>query len=38
MLQEQRDPQTAQLSFEELFALLADRQWNWRQNRRYREN
>jgi DNA replication protein DnaC len=31
--QQQEDPQTAQLSFEERFALLVDRQWNWRQNR-----
>ena len=31
--QQQEDPQTAQLSFEERFGLLVDRQWNWRQNR-----
>ena len=31
--QQQEDPQTMQLSFEERFALLVDRQWNWRQNR-----
>src|SRR5436309_7896272 len=31
--QQQEDPQSAQLSFEERFALLVDRQWNWRQNR-----
>ena len=31
--QQQEDPQTAQLSFEERFALLVDRQWNWRQGR-----
>lgn len=31
--QQQEDPQVAQLSFEERFALLVDRQWNWRQNR-----
>jgi len=31
--QPQEDPQSAQLSFEERFALLVDRQWNWRQNR-----
>jgi len=31
--QQQEEPQTAQLSFEERFALLVDRQWNWRQNR-----
>src|SRR5437868_14270299 len=30
---QQEDPQTTQLSFEERFALLVDRQWNWRQNR-----
>jgi DNA replication protein DnaC len=30
---QQEDPQTRQLSFEERFALLVDRQWNWRQNR-----
>jgi DNA replication protein DnaC len=31
--QQQEDPQTTQLSFEERFGLLVDRQWNWRQNR-----
>src|ERR1035438_10471424 len=31
--QQQEDPQTTHLSFEERFALLVDRQWNWRQNR-----
>ena len=31
--QQQEDPQNTQLSFEERFALLVDRQWNWRQNR-----
>jgi DNA replication protein DnaC len=31
--QQQEDPRTTQLSFEERFALLVDRQWNWRQNR-----
>ena len=31
--QQQEDPQTRQLTFEERFALLVDRQWNWRQNR-----
>ena len=31
--QQQEDPSTTQLSFEERFALLVDRQWNWRQNR-----
>lgn len=31
--QQQEEPQTHQLSFEERFALLVDRQWNWRQNR-----
>ena len=31
--QQQEDPQTTQLSFEERFALLVDRQWNWRQGR-----
>ena len=31
--QQQDDPQSTQLSFEERFALLVDRQWNWRQNR-----
>jgi DNA replication protein DnaC len=30
--QQQEDPNNAQLSFEERFALLVDRQWNWRQN------
>ncbi len=27
------DPEMAQLSFEERFALLVDRQWTWRENR-----
>jgi hypothetical protein len=31
--QQQEDPQTTQLTFEERFALLVDRQWSWRQNR-----
>jgi DNA replication protein DnaC len=31
--QQQEDPQNTLLSFEERFALLVDRQWNWRQNR-----
>lgn len=31
--QQQEDPQHHQLSFEERFALLVDRQWNCRQNR-----
>lgn len=31
--QQQENPQTTQLSFEERFALLVDRQWSWRQNR-----
>lgn len=31
--QQQEDSQTTQLSFEERFALLVDRQWTWRQNR-----
>ncbi len=31
--QQQEDPHTRQLSFEERFALLVDRQWHWRQNR-----
>ena len=30
--QQQEAPETTQLSFEERFALLVDRQWNWRQN------
>ena len=30
---QQEDPNTTQLAFEERFALLVDRQWNWRQNR-----
>jgi hypothetical protein len=34
--QQQEDPQTTQLSFEERFALLVDRQWSWRQNRAWR--
>lgn len=33
--QQQEDPQSTQLSFEERFALLVDRQWNWRQNRAF---
>jgi len=39
--QQQEEPQSTQLSFEERFALLVDRQWDWRQNlaleRRLRE-
>jgi DNA replication protein DnaC len=31
--QQQEDPQSQQLSFEERLALLVDRQWTWRQNR-----
>jgi len=31
--QQQEDPQITQLSFEERFGMLVDRQWNWRQNR-----
>ena len=31
--QQQEDPNTTQLAFEERFALLVDRQWTWRQNR-----
>src|SRR5437660_4697642 len=31
--QQQEDPQSTKLSFEERVALLVDRQWNWRQNR-----
>jgi hypothetical protein len=31
--QQQEEPQTQQLSFEERLALLVDRQWTWRQNR-----
>jgi hypothetical protein len=31
--QQQEEPETTQLSLEERFALLVDRQWNWRQNR-----
>jgi DNA replication protein DnaC len=31
--QQPEDSQTTQLSFEERFALLVDRQWSWRQNR-----
>ena len=31
--QQQEDPQTRQLSFEERLGLLVDQQWNWRQNR-----
>jgi len=30
--QQQEDPGNNQLSFEERFGLLVDRQWNWRQN------
>ncbi len=30
---QQEEPQNNQLSFEERFALLVDRQWHWRQNR-----
>ena len=30
---QQEDPQSSQLSFEERFSLLVDRQWTWRQNR-----
>lgn len=30
--QQMEEPQTSQLSFEERFAMLVDRQWNWRQN------
>jgi len=30
--QQLEEPQTGGLSFEERFALLVDRQWNWRQN------
>ena len=30
---QQEESQTSQLSFEERFAMLVDRQWNWRQNR-----
>ena len=30
--QQMEEPQTGGLSFEERFALLVDRQWNWRQN------
>jgi len=30
---QQEDPQTTQLSFEERFGMLVDRQWSWRQNR-----
>src|ERR1017187_8433772 len=30
---QQEEPQSTQLSFEERFALLVDRQWSWRQNR-----
>jgi hypothetical protein len=32
-IRQQEEPQTSQLSFEERFAMLVDRQWNWRQNR-----
>src|SRR5215475_12306804 len=31
--QQQEDPGNTQLGFEERFAMLVDRQWNWRQNR-----
>jgi DNA replication protein DnaC len=31
--QQQEDPRTHQLSFDERLAMLVDRQWNWRQNR-----
>src|SRR5437868_7499690 len=31
--QQQEDPGSTQLDFDERFALLVDRQWNWRQNR-----
>ena len=31
--QQMEEPQTSQLSFEERFGMLVDRQWNWRQNR-----
>jgi DNA replication protein DnaC len=31
--QQQEDPQITELSFEERFALIVDRQWTWRQNR-----
>lgn len=31
--QQQEDPGSTQLGFEERFAMLVDRQWNWRQNR-----
>ena len=31
--QQEEDPNTTQLAFEERFALLVDWQWNWRQNR-----
>jgi len=30
--QQQEDPLSAQLSFEERFAMLVGRQWNWRQS------
>ncbi len=30
--QQQEDPQITELSFEERFALMVDRQWTWRQN------
>lgn len=32
-VQQQEDPQTAQLCFEDRLGMLVDRQWNWRQNR-----
>jgi DNA replication protein DnaC len=31
--QQQEDPQITELSFEERFALMVDRQWTWRQSR-----
>jgi hypothetical protein len=31
--QQQEDPGSAPLGFKERFAMLVDRQWNWRQNR-----
>src|SRR6202142_3414488 len=33
LTQQQEDPQITQLSFEERFGLMVDRQWTWRQNR-----
>ena len=32
-LQQRRTPSEGDLSFEDRFGLLVDRQWNWRQNR-----